>query len=83
MKTLYRKDISKQETKFFDYEEPTQTKKYIKKCKDCKYYITCNSKITKKNFNLNHKKARHSFYYILENQYDGCILKKKGEKNGN
>ena len=55
----------------------------MKKCKDCKYYITCNSKITKKSFNLKHKKARHSFYYILETQYDGCILIKKGEKNGN
>ena len=84
MKTLYRKNLTKQDNKQFsryDYNEKKKTKQKIEICKKCKYFLFCESEITMRNFNFKHKKAKRSFYYELENEYDGCLLLQKGGKN--
>ena len=80
---VYRKQIDNKETKNLRYDKEIETKKQISKCKNCKYYICCKSKIKKKSFNIKHKKAKHSFYYELINEYSDCLILKKGEINEN
>lgn len=83
MKTLYKKNLTKQDIKHFsiyDYDKKKKTKQKIEICKKCKYFLFCESEITMKKFNFKHKKAKRSFYYELENEYDGCLLLQKRRK---
>lgn len=84
MKTLYKKNLTKQDIKHFshyDYDKKTKTKEKIEACKKCKYFLFCESKITMRHFNFKYKKAKPSIYYELENEYDGCLLLQKGGKH--
>ena len=84
MKTLYRKNLTKQvkhQLSRYDKKQKKKTNQKIQACKKCKYFIFCESEITMRHFNFKHKKAKRSFYYELENEYDGWLLLQKGEKN--
>ena len=77
---VWRKQINNKETKDMKYDKKIETKSKISKCKQCKYYICCKSKISVKSFNLQYKKTKYSFYYELENEYSDCLILKKEVK---